>query len=46
MCVDPVKKKGGAKYLATFIDDYSKLSHVEPLAQKSDVANAVTSMSI
>ena len=32
---------GGAKYLATFTDDYSKLSHVEPLAQKSDVADAV-----
>ena len=32
---------GGARYLATFIDDYSKLAHVEPLAQKSDVAEAV-----
>ena len=32
---------GGARYLATFIDDYSKLAHVEPIAQKSDVAEAV-----
>jgi hypothetical protein len=30
--------KGGSRYLATFLDDYSKLSVVQPLKKKSDVA--------
>ena len=30
--------RGGARYLATFLDDFSKLSTVEPVAQKSEVA--------
>jgi transposase InsO family protein len=37
----PKASKGGSKYLATFLDDYSKLSVVQPLKKKSDVA-AVT----
>ena len=36
-----VTSDGGAKYLATFTDDYSRLSEVKPLQQKSDVAAAV-----
>ena len=32
---------GGARYLATFLDDFSKLSTVEPVASKSDVAGKV-----
>ena len=36
-----VTTAGGARYLSTFIDDYSRLSHVIPLAQKSEVASAV-----
>ena len=38
-----VTSAGGARYLATFIDDYSKLSHVVPVKQKSDVASVVKS---
>jgi hypothetical protein len=37
----PKASKGGNKYLATFLDDYSKLSVVQPLKKKSNVA-AVT----
>ena len=33
--------RGGAKYLATFLDDYSKLSIVEPVSVKSEVASKV-----
>ena len=33
--------RGGARYLATFLDDFSKLSMVEPVAQKSEVAGKV-----
>ena len=33
--------RGGARYLATFLDDFSKLSTVEPVAQKSEVATKV-----
>jgi hypothetical protein len=29
--------KGGSRYLATFLDDYNKLSMVQPLKKKSDV---------
>ena len=36
-----VPSHGAARYLATFIDDYSRLSHVVPLKAKSDVAFAV-----
>jgi hypothetical protein len=32
---------GGAKYVATFLDDYSKLSVVKTIAFKSDVAEVV-----
>jgi hypothetical protein len=34
----PKALKGGSRYLATFLDDYSKLSVVQPLKKKSDVA--------
>jgi hypothetical protein len=37
----PKASKGGSRYLATFLDDYNKLSVVQPLKKKSDVA-AVT----
>ncbi|GAQ92417.1 Transposon-like protein with integras and ribonuclease H-like domains [Klebsormidium nitens] len=37
----PVTSKGGSRYLATFRDDYSKLSVVQPMKRKSDVT-AVT----
>jgi len=30
--------KGGSRYLATFLDDYNKLSVVQPMKKKSDVA--------
>jgi transposase InsO family protein len=33
----PVASKGGKRYLATYLDDYSRLSVVEPIASKSDV---------
>jgi transposase InsO family protein len=36
-----VESIGGSKYFATFLDDFSKLSVVMPLARKSDVAEAV-----
>jgi len=36
----PVHSLGGKRYLATFMDDYSKLSMVRPLASKADVAAA------
>jgi transposase InsO family protein len=32
-----VASKGGKRYLATYLDDYSRLSVVEPIASKSDV---------
>ena len=31
---------GGCRYFATFLDDFSKLSYVQPLVRKSDVASA------
>ncbi|GAQ93444.1 hypothetical protein KFL_015360020, partial [Klebsormidium nitens] len=37
----PVTSKGGSRHSATFLDDYSKLSVVQPLKRKSDVT-AVT----
>jgi hypothetical protein len=37
----PKVSKGGSKYLATFLDDYNKLSVVQPLKKKSDIV-AVT----
>jgi transposase InsO family protein len=37
----PKASKGGNRYLATFLDDYNKLSVVQPLKKKSVVA-AVT----
>jgi hypothetical protein len=37
----PKASKGGSRYLATFLDDYSKLFVVQPLKKKSNVA-AVT----
>jgi hypothetical protein len=37
----PKVSKGGSRYLATFLDDYSKLSVVQPLKKKSNIA-AVT----
>ena len=42
-CVWPlqVTSEGDAKYLATFTDDFSRLSEVLPLKQKSVVAEAV-----
>jgi hypothetical protein len=33
----PERSLGGCKYLATFYNDYSKFSLVEPLRSKSDV---------
>jgi hypothetical protein len=32
---------GGSKYVATFLDDFSKLSMVRPLSHKSDTIDAV-----
>lgn len=32
---------GGSKYVATFLDDYSRLSLVRPIARKSDVVREV-----
>jgi hypothetical protein len=32
---------GGSKYLATFLDDYSKLSVVRPISHKSDTAGVI-----
>jgi transposase len=37
----PKASKGGSRYLATFLDDYSKLFVVQPLKKNSNVA-AVT----
>jgi hypothetical protein len=37
----PVTSLGGSKYLATFLDDYSKLSIVRPITHKSDTAGVV-----
>jgi transposase InsO family protein len=34
----PKASKGGSRYLATFLDDYSKLYVVQPLKKKSNVA--------
>ena len=34
----PVASKGGSRYFATFLDDYSKLSVVVPMKQKGQVA--------
>jgi transposase InsO family protein len=34
----PVPSIGGSRYFATFLDDYSKLSVVVPMKQKSEVA--------
>ncbi|GAQ93540.1 putative transposon-encoded protein with Ribonuclease H-like domain and integrase-like domain [Klebsormidium nitens] len=34
----PVPSVGGSRYFATFLDDYSKLSVVVPMKQKSEVA--------
>ncbi|DBA92951.1 TPA: hypothetical protein ACH3X2_14242 [Trebouxia sp. C0005] len=36
-----VPSRGGAKYIATFLDDYSKLSIVRTIPQKSGVAQAM-----
>ena len=36
-----VRSTGDARYLATFIDDYSRLCHVVPLEYKSEAAQAV-----
>jgi hypothetical protein len=36
-----VVAKRGKRYFATFLDDYSKLSVVYPLALKSEVVEAV-----
>jgi hypothetical protein len=33
----PKASKGGSRYLTTFLDDYSKLSVVQPLKKKSNV---------
>jgi transposase InsO family protein len=33
----PVASKGGKRYLAAYLDDYTRLSVVEPIASKSDV---------
>lgn len=35
----PVRSKGGSRCLATFLDDYSKLSVVQPIEKKSDVTS-------
>ena len=37
----PVTSLGGSKYVATFLDDYSKLSIVRPIATKAEVASVV-----
>ena len=37
----PVTSEGGSNYFVTFLDDYSKLSIVRPLARKSDTAATV-----
>jgi hypothetical protein len=37
----PKASKVGSKYLATLVDDYSKLSVVQPLKKKSDVAAVI-----
>jgi transposase InsO family protein len=37
----PVPSLGGSMYVATFLDDYSKLSVVRPVAAKSDVGAVV-----
>lgn len=37
----PVPSLGGNNYFVTLLDDYSKLSAVQPLARKSDTAAAV-----
>jgi len=37
----PKVSKGGSRYLATFLDDYSKLSVVQPLKKKSNVAAVI-----
>jgi hypothetical protein len=36
-----VASKGGKRYLATYLDDYSKLSVVEPIQFKSDVVSVI-----
>ncbi len=36
-----VPSHGGAEYLATFVDDYSRLSYVVPLVHKSEVTEAI-----
>jgi len=36
-----VKSTGGARYLPTFVDEYSRLCHVVPLGHKSEAAQAV-----
>ena len=36
-----VRSLGGCSYIATFLDDYSKLSVVRPVARKSDVPDVV-----
>ncbi len=36
-----VPSHGGAEYLATFVDDYSRLSYVVPLVHKSEVTGAI-----
>lgn len=35
----PVRSLGGSRYLATFLDDYSKFSVIVPVEFKSDVTN-------
>lgn len=42
----PVTSMGGNNYFITLLDDYSKLSAIQPLARKSDTAAAVKSMLI
>lgn len=37
----PITSMGGNNYFVTLLDDYSKLSAVQPLVRKSDVATAV-----
>lgn len=37
----PTQSLGGSRYMATFLDDYSKFSVVVPVSHKSDVAAAV-----
>ena len=36
----PEPSLGGSMYVATYLDDYSKLSMVRPLASKSQVPEA------